>query len=139
MSSDQQDAFTQAYIEAMFFTDTGEEGQPAADARLAPATVARACADCKAFQEGPARGLLHEAYARTYTPGQAGHDLWLTRNGHGAGFWDRPELESGALGDRLSKLAKALGHVDLYAGDDGLLWLSPNPAPAPPTPTRPRL
>ena len=20
---------------------------------------------------------------------QAGHDLWLTRNGHGAGFWDR--------------------------------------------------
>lgn len=22
-----------------------------------------------------------------------GHDLWLTRGGHGTGFWDRPELE----------------------------------------------
>mgnify|MGYP000679953472 FL=1 len=21
---------------------------------------------------------------------QAGHDFWLTRNGHGTGFWDRP-------------------------------------------------
>lgn len=32
---------------------------------------------------------------------RAGHDLWLTRNGHGAGFWDR---DLGELGDRLTKV-----------------------------------
>jgi hypothetical protein len=49
----------------------------------------------------------------------AGHDFWLTRNGHGAGFWDRG---MGALGDRLSKAAKVYSRVDLYPGDDGLIY-----------------
>lgn len=39
----------------------------------------------------------------------AGHDLWLTRNGHGAGFWDRG---LGALGERLSEAAKGYGSAD---------------------------
>jgi hypothetical protein len=46
----------------------------------------------------------------------AGHDFWLTRNGHGAGFWDRG---LGEIGDRLSDAAKVYGSVDLYVGDDG--------------------
>lgn len=50
---------------------------------------------------------------------RAGHDFWLTRNGHGAGFWDRG---LGALGDRLSDAAKEYGSVDLYPGDDGLIY-----------------
>jgi hypothetical protein len=28
-----------------------------------------------------------------YSPEQFGHDLWLTRGGHGTGFWDRDELD----------------------------------------------
>ena len=32
-----------------------------------------------------------------------GHDLWLTSQGHGAGFWDRDLNE---LGDRLTELAE---------------------------------
>lgn len=47
---------------------------------------------------------------------QLGHDLWLTRNGHGAGFWDRG---LGELGDRLTAHAHTFGGVDLYPGDDG--------------------
>lgn len=39
----------------------------------------------------------------------AGHDFWLTRNGHGAGFWDRG---LGALGDRLTAAAKTYGSAD---------------------------
>lgn len=39
------------------------------------------------------------------------HDLWLTRNGHGAGFWDR---DLGELGERLTAAAKAAGTRDLY-------------------------
>jgi hypothetical protein len=41
-----------------------------------------------------------------------GHDLWLTRNRHGCGFWDRG---LGELGDRLSEAARLLGGVDLYS------------------------
>jgi len=28
-------------------------------------------------------------YLGDVTPEQAGHNLWLSRNGHGTGFWDR--------------------------------------------------
>lgn len=41
-----------------------------------------------------------------------GHDLWLTRNGHGAGFWDRG-LDS--LGGYLSDVASSMGGVDIYS------------------------
>jgi hypothetical protein len=36
----------------------------------------------------------------------AGHDFWLTRNGHGAGFWDR---DLGEIGERLTKASEAYG------------------------------
>jgi hypothetical protein len=51
--------------------------------------------------------------------GQAGHDFWLTRNGHGAGFWDRG---LGDKGDRLTDACRPYGSVDLYVGDDGLVY-----------------
>ena len=53
-------------------------------------------------------------------PGQIGHDFWLTRNRHGAGFWDRG---LGDVGDRLTKAAHAFGESDLYVGDDGNLYV----------------
>lgn len=49
-------------------------------------------------------------------PAQVGHDFWLTRNGHGTGFWDRG---LGDKGDRLTKAAKVYGSVDLYPDADG--------------------
>lgn len=61
------------------------------------------------------------ATAHDYTALElAGHDLWLTRNGHGAGFWDR---EAGQAGDNLSDAARELGTSDLYVGDDGKLYI----------------
>ncbi len=67
-------------------------------------------ADCAAFVHATGPDLAG------LDPGQCGHDFWLTRNGHGAGFWDRG---LGALGERLTKAAKAFGSVDLYVNDDG--------------------
>lgn len=60
--------------------------------------------------------------APSFREGQeyVGHDFWLTRNGHGTGFWDR-DLPNGA-GDRLSAAARAFGGVDLYVGDDGMVY-----------------
>jgi hypothetical protein len=48
--------------------------------------------------------------------GQTAHDFILTRNGHGAGFWDRGY---GAVGDRLTAAAKVYGSLNAYVGDDG--------------------
>jgi hypothetical protein len=41
----------------------------------------------------------------------AGHDFWLTRNHHGAGFWDR---DLGEIGKRLTDAAHVYGESDLY-------------------------
>ena len=48
-----------------------------------------------------------------------GHDFWLTRNGHGAGFWDRG---LGELGQKLTDACKTFGSMDLYVGDDGKIY-----------------
>ena len=42
---------------------------------------------------------------------QAGHDFWLTRTGHGAGFGDR---DLGEVGDRLAEHARSAGDRDVY-------------------------
>jgi hypothetical protein len=49
----------------------------------------------------------------------AGHDFWLTRNGHGAGFWDR---DLGEVGDKLTKMSKVWGGQDICVGEDGLVY-----------------
>jgi hypothetical protein len=57
--------------------------------------------------------------------GQVGHDFWLTRNGHGAGFWDRFSGGQGATyGRLLTQAAEAYGTCDLYIGDDGRVHAS---------------
>ncbi len=52
---------------------------------------------------------------------QFGHDFWLTRNRHGAGFWDRG---LGDLGKKLTEWAHSYGSSDVYLGDSGKVYLS---------------
>ena len=52
---------------------------------------------------------------------RAGHDFWLTRNGHGAGFWDRGDLW-GPYEEMLVNGSKSYGEFQLYRGDDGLIY-----------------
>lgn len=49
-----------------------------------------------------------------------GHDIWLTRNHHGTGFWDRGYPDG--IGERLTALAQGMGEVSLVLGDDGLIY-----------------
>jgi hypothetical protein len=51
-----------------------------------------------------------------------GHDIWLTRNGHGAGFWDRGYDSD--VEEVLEQLSKELGEVNAYVGDDGKIYFS---------------
>jgi hypothetical protein len=73
-------------------------------------TMAEFRTDCAAFYESCADDLTDMSAEQT------GHDFWLTRNGHGAGFWDRG---LGERGDRLSAMARPYGEVNLYVADDG--------------------
>lgn len=51
---------------------------------------------------------------------QAAHDFWLTRNGHGTGFWDGDYSEG--IGQRLTKASEGFGSFDLYIGDNGQIF-----------------
>lgn len=50
---------------------------------------------------------------------RCGHDFALTRNGHGAGFWDRG---LGELGEQLTEACKSYGESCWYVGDDGHIY-----------------
>lgn len=76
---------------------------------IAPETLAALREDCEDFYESNA-----ELLAKAGDDFQNGHDFWLTRNGHGAGFWDRGY---GQVGEELSKAAKVYGSVDLVVCD----------------------
>jgi hypothetical protein len=81
---------------------------------IAPDSRASMAEDVRAFVSGceEARPDVFAGIA----PEQIGHDFWLTRNGHGAGFWDRG---LGERGQWLTDMAKPYGEAILYVGDDG--------------------
>ena len=117
--------FTQAYIECALWSsmdNADEQGGESLEANydvfdLAPECLATMEADCKDFQESFA-SLLEQS---GLSDEQAGHDFWLTRNGHGAGFWARG---LGKIGEELTAMAKPYGSCDLYVGDDGKIYCS---------------
>jgi hypothetical protein len=56
-----------------------------------------------------------EIDASEWSDEQLGHDFWLTRNGHGAGFWDRG-FEAGEV---LTALSKPYGSQYLWLDEQG--------------------
>lgn len=113
-----------AYIACALWSSTGEDSEPldavhSAD-DLAPDALASMAADVADFV-GAVLSSRNPADLDDIDPEQIGHDFWLTRNGHGAGFWDRG---NGAQGDRLAELARIHGSSDVYVGDDGALYVN---------------
>lgn len=108
------ETFIAAYIECALWSSTDADGDPLDDNfgedDIAPETLAKMREVCEDFYAANEKDL--EEWA---DDGQAGHDFWLTRNGHGAGFWDRGR---GPLGERLTNAAQVYGSVELYVGDD---------------------
>lgn len=116
------DPFYVGFIECLYFVDTGEEGQPAADAEMSDKAKNAARRDCDMFQRDSA-ALLAAAYAAgDYDAVQAGRDFYFTRNGCGVGYWDRPQLKHDGIGERLSEAARNAGQFDIYEGDDGRIY-----------------
>jgi hypothetical protein len=80
--------------------------------------LAEIAADCTVFQDRCANALAN--LPDGYDLGAAGRDFWFTRNGYGVGFLSRDVT----LPDVLDATARTFRNVDLYAGDDGRLYLS---------------
>lgn len=129
-----QEQFLRGYIECALWSSTDESdpetgGEPldknysASD--IAPETLAAMNRECLSFMEANENDLVETCTSGRDWTGyeQHGHDFWLTRNGHGAGFWDRGY---GEAGKRLTKSAEACGERCLYVGDDGRIYQAPS-------------
>ena len=109
--------FYLAYVEAALWSSTDDDGEPldGLGLELSDDATARMRADCLDFFNAQV-----DAYAAAgWSDDQAGHDFWLTRNGHGAGFWDRGLGEAGRA---LTDAAHAYGDCYLYVGDNGEVY-----------------
>lgn len=121
------DTFTRAYLEAALWITQDDNGGPLEDkygvADIAPESLKAIVDDCKAFQEDNQSLLIDRHLTRRVCPlSQAGLDFFLTRNGHGAGFWDGAWKDD--VGKILTRSAKVYGSQDVYIGDDGKLHVS---------------
>ncbi len=114
------DATVSAYLDAVIFTDCGEDADVPEGAQFADVAIIEAYATCADFLTQAMRaGLWQQWLDAGMTIAAFAYDYWLTRNSHGAGFWDRG---LGELGDNLSDMATIQGSVYAYAGDDGLIY-----------------
>lgn len=87
---------------------------------MAPETLEKMKYDCDKFLLWDGDKICRaQEQDSTYTDERAGVDFWLTRNGHGAGFWS---WDFGEIGDALAKAAHAFGEYNLYIGDDGKIY-----------------
>lgn len=115
----ESDTFFRAYLVCALWSSVDEDGDPMDDMHTVddiPEHVqTNMREECLSFIRSNAVALSDPRI----TAEQAGHDFWLTRNGHGAGFWDRG---LGHIGTKLTKEAKVYGSCDLYVGDDGNVY-----------------
>ena len=107
--------FINGYIECMLWSTTDDEGNylnvSFGTSDISSDCLSKINSDCKSFIE--AAGPLLNAL----DPSSAGHDFWLTRNGHGTGFWDR---NMGETGEKLSLLASSFGEFYVYIEDNAI-------------------
>lgn len=115
------DLFTQAYIECALWSTTDNSDETGGDPLdqnygvedIALSTLNQMVQDCKQFQADHLHDIANKLE-------QAGYDFWLTRNHHGAGFWDGDWPKD--AGKRLTEASHAWGGVDLIVGDDDLIY-----------------
>ena len=111
------DDTTRGYLECALWSDLTCDDDPGTNHHepldryyglgdIPAAVVDRAANVCAAFVAANAA----DVDASDLSDGDVGHNLWLSRNGHGTGFWDRG---LGDVGDRLHAAAEVLGETSL--------------------------
>lgn len=112
------------YLEAAIFADSPEDYNSRFSVKqFDKASRKSAEQDIKKFiQKG--KKVLEFALANSDLPGNdfwghVAHDFWLTRQGHGAGFWDDPQYYGGQkTADKLSDIATSFGEKYLDYDED---------------------
>jgi len=101
--SEKEDEFINAYFEAIYFTQGFDVNGVDIDD------------DCRREQTIDALCFFsqNQCYLSDDQVSQAGHDFWLTRNGHGTGFWDR-DCYPDHIKERLSARAGQFGETFVY-------------------------
>jgi hypothetical protein len=87
----------------------------------APDALTEAATECADFQSGNEADLARYTALSGRDDESAGIDFFLSRNGHGAGFFDRGD---DPVFDRLQDAARVYSSADVYLGDDGLLYFN---------------
>ncbi|MFA5067971.1 MAG: hypothetical protein WC466_08085 [Candidatus Izemoplasmatales bacterium] len=105
-----------AYLEAALWTEEDEIGHANIHTDIDKKSILDAERDIENFVS-KIKGL---GIYPDMDSDQIGHDLWLTRNGHGAGFWDR---KLGEVGEKLSEISREMGGKYVYRGDDGKIHI----------------
>ena len=100
--------FITAYFEAINFTDGDTDEQSDVDQDYDKDFIRESVIDCLAFYSSIACYLSDDHIKN------AGRDFWFTRNHHGVGFWDRPEVYGKAFSDMFTTRAQGFGEVDAY-------------------------
>ena len=112
-----------SYLSALIWSETDEHGDPLdAEHGISDLTThaqAQSQSDVDSFLSTHAEDI-RKALSTGYTLDNVGHDFALTRNHHGAGFWDRG---LGSLGIALTAASDPFGEAHLFVDADGRLDL----------------
>lgn len=128
------DGFTAAYLEAAIWSSTHPDFQTERATDDTPETldeysiydfskeaIELAVKECSEFLEKTYNLVSNEencTYGGCPSIEYAGHDFWLTRNGHGCGFWDGDWPK---FGKRLTILTKKYRELNIWINDNNEL------------------
>jgi len=129
------DEFTRAYLEAAIWASTHPDFQTDRATDDTPETLDEyaiidfsqealqsAIAECKRFQN-VCKDIIEDEEncinnRQCSSESYAGHDFWLTRNGHGCGFWDG---DWPLYGDFLTELSTKFGELYIWINEKNQL------------------
>lgn len=102
------------YLECAAWSDLPEDTEAGLD--FAPYAEEPSLADCMRFVG------INWQLVKECDPAQVGHDFWLTRNHHGSGFWDRPEIYGGEdNAEALTESAHSFGERYIFDNNGQLI------------------
>ena len=126
INTDTLTQFTNAYLACAIWSSMDDDGTPL-DLKgysiydFDADSLEQATADCQSFITQVIKYADFDAY--THLREQGGHDLWLTRNGHGTGFWDRADVYGKVNSCLLAHHANLLKEAHVFEGFNGKLYI----------------
>lgn len=117
------------YIQAALFSTNDESddsgGEPLdanySESDLSPRALTQIKRACALFVKQNRKAIEKFKKVTGRSDDLIGHDFWLTRAGHGVGFWER---DAGDTGEKLTEAANRFGEMYMYVGDDGQIHVN---------------